>query len=102
MLKLRFGHFDENEPYVVKAPEQGYCLAYESKALQRLNVPKPDRLRFPQLGWLSTEDTLAQEWLSQIGVELEQSRKGGSFISRPVARQLEGSASGESAKDLTT
>jgi Domain of unknown function (DUF3883) len=114
MLKLRFGDFDENEPYVVKAPEQGYCLVYKSKALQRLNVPKPDKLRFPQLGWLSTEDTLAQEWLSQIGLDHERSPKritsarssfsaeGGTLISRPVARQLEGTASGERAEDLTT
>jgi hypothetical protein len=29
VLKLRFGDFDENEPYVVKAPEQGYCLVYK-------------------------------------------------------------------------
>ena len=30
MLELRFGDFDEDEPYVVNALEQGYCLVYNS------------------------------------------------------------------------
>ena len=31
MLKLRFGHFDENEPYVVKAPSKATALPMKAK-----------------------------------------------------------------------
>lgn len=66
-LVSNLGDFDyKNEPYFVNGPEQGYCLAYKSKPLDRLDLPKPENMRFPQLGWLSAEDKLAKLWLSQI------------------------------------
>jgi hypothetical protein len=67
-LRSHFGDFDEHQLYIVNAPEHGYCLAYESQPLQRLNILRSDDLRFPQLGWLPTTNKLAQEWLSQVGV----------------------------------
>ena len=64
MLVTRFGHYDEGTPYAVNAPEMGYCLAYKSDPLERLNIPKPDNFRFPQLGWLKINDEIVAQWLT--------------------------------------
>ena len=66
-LRARFGDFDTTQPYFVKAPEQGYCLAYEVTPLGRLRLPKPDALRFPQHGWLRVDNHIASRWLAQPG-----------------------------------
>lgn len=62
-LVSRFGDFDPAQPYFVNAPEQGYCLAWKIMPLQRVDLPKPDDLRFPQQGWLRVDDEIAQKWL---------------------------------------
>jgi len=50
------------EPYYANGPESGFCLAYRVEALERLSLPKPDDLRFPQNGWLKVTDDIAREW----------------------------------------
>ncbi len=50
------------EPYVVDAPDVGYCLAYRVKPLERTSLAKPEGFRFPHKGWLRVTDGLAQEW----------------------------------------
>jgi 5-methylcytosine-specific restriction endonuclease McrA len=65
-LRSNFGPYDETESYVVNAPEHGFCLAFKSKALRRLNIRKPSRIRFPRLGWCSAEEEIGRNWLSQI------------------------------------
>ncbi|MGB8217521.1 MAG: HNH endonuclease [Candidatus Methanoperedens sp.] len=62
-LKSRFGEFDDKQSYFIKAPSQGFCLAFKVKPLQILNLPKPDGFKFPRQGWLSGEDEIAQKWL---------------------------------------
>jgi len=64
-LKERFGDFDEGQPYYVRAPEQGFCLAWKVDPLQRLNLAKPRGFRFPQQGWLRIDDETAKAWLQQ-------------------------------------
>jgi len=62
-LKDKFGPFDENHPYFLKAPRFGYCLAYAIKPLERLSLPKPNELKFPRLGWLRINSDICQDWL---------------------------------------
>jgi len=64
-LVSRFGNFDPTQPYFVEAPEQGYCLVWKVMPLQRINLPKPDDLRFPRQSWLRVDDEIAIRWLSQ-------------------------------------
>ncbi|MCZ7384178.1 MAG: HNH endonuclease [Candidatus Methanoperedens sp.] len=62
-LKSRFGEFDDKQSYYIKAPSEGFCLAFKVKSLQRLNLPKPNGFKFPQQGWLAGNDKIAQEWV---------------------------------------
>jgi len=64
-LESRFGAFDINQPYFLGAPEQGYCLAWKVMPLERMSLPKPEQLRFPQQGWLHITDEIAETWLLQ-------------------------------------
>jgi hypothetical protein len=64
-LVSRFGDFDTTQPYFVEAPEQGYCLAWRAKPLQRVSLSKPENLQFPQQGWLRIDEKVAIEWLFQ-------------------------------------
>lgn len=65
-LQSRFGTFDHHQPYWVGAPKQGVCLAWKVIPLQRLDLPKPEGLRFPQQGWLRVQDDVVRCWLSQL------------------------------------
>lgn len=56
---------DVSQAYFVRGPVQGYCLAYSVIPLDRLDLPKPDGLRFPELGWLRVDDEIARAWLGQ-------------------------------------
>lgn len=64
-LEARFGPFDTAQSYFVDAAEEGYCLAYKATPLDRLSLPKPDDIRFPQPGWLQVDDDIASSWLGQ-------------------------------------
>jgi hypothetical protein len=65
-FKRRFGVNEPNDPYFVKAKDQGYCLAYQVDSLVRLAVPKPAEFRFPMDGWLRCSDENAAEWLKNL------------------------------------
>jgi hypothetical protein len=65
-LISRFGDFDESQPYFVNAPPEGYCLAYKVMSLLRVNIEKPDNLRFPQEGWRRIDEPMATMWLAQV------------------------------------
>lgn len=58
---------DDSEYFQI-APEQGYGLFFEFRPIMRLNLNKPDDLRFPQKGWLRVSDNIAREWLHQTGL----------------------------------
>ena len=62
-LRNKFGPFDENFPYCLNAPNSGYCLAYAIKPVKRLNLPKPDGLRFPRIGWSPINSYISCNWL---------------------------------------
>jgi len=85
-LASRFGDFDLSQPYFVESPEQGYCLAWKVVPLERVNLPKPDELRFPGQGWLRVDDEIAASWLSQPGlvdnVTLDEIVPNGSLLER--------------------
>lgn len=57
------GDFDEDQPYFVNAPATGFGLAYRTRALARLSLPKPDQLRIPQLGWQPVTNIIRTAWL---------------------------------------
>jgi hypothetical protein len=61
-VRLALAQGDADQPYFVDAPESGFCLSYRVEVLERLSVPKPDGFRFPQIGWLRIDDSLAQRW----------------------------------------
>lgn len=79
-FKLRFRVNGSNDPYFVKAKDQGYCLAYQVDSLVRLAVPKPAEFRFPMDGWLRCSDEKAAGWLR--GLSAPKSGDG------PSAREL--------------
>lgn len=64
-LLSKFGGFDPNQLYFTEAPEQGYCLAYKVKPLERVDLPRPADLQFPRRGWLRVDNRVARDWLSQ-------------------------------------
>ena len=43
--------------------DAGYCLAYRVNPLHSLNIPKPDGLVFPALGWLRVDEQVRKEWV---------------------------------------
>jgi 5-methylcytosine-specific restriction protein A len=55
--------FDMRQPYFQKAPAKGYCVVWKVEPLQKLNLPKPDGVKFPQQGWLRIDDRIAKDWL---------------------------------------
>lgn len=65
-FQAAFGVSDLNDPYLDKAKDQGYCLAYKVDSLVRLNVPKPSDYKFPQGGWLRCTDEDAHDWLKNL------------------------------------
>jgi hypothetical protein len=67
-LEARFGSLDAAQPYFVESAEEGYCLAWEVIALQKMSLHKPDGFRFPQQGWLRVNDDIASGWLKQPGI----------------------------------
>ncbi len=62
-LSSRFEDFDINQSYYVKGPERGYCIAFKVEPLNRISLPKPDAIRFPQLGWLRVNEEISRDWL---------------------------------------
>lgn len=39
-----------------------YCLAYTVEPLEKLDIPKPQSIRFPQQGWLRVDADVAKQW----------------------------------------
>jgi len=61
-----FGYLDESESYYLNSSTSGYCLAYKSRPLQKLNLPKPDRLQVNlRPGWLPVTREIASMWLAK-------------------------------------
>jgi hypothetical protein len=90
-FKRRFGVNESNDPYFVKAKDQGYCLAYQVDSLVRLAVPKPAELRFPMDGWLRCSDDKATDWLRSLSAP--KSADG------PSAREIEKTTTQVAATD---
>ena len=65
----RFDDDPVDDPYYVESSDHGYCLAYKVTPVEQLNLPKPADYKFPQGGWLRSDDADAQIWLSQLPTE---------------------------------
>ncbi len=63
-LEQRFGAFDPSQEYFVRGTDSGFCLAYRVEAIRPLARPKPDHIRFPQLGWLKIETPDIHKWVA--------------------------------------
>jgi hypothetical protein len=66
-LISQFGDFDESQDYFVNGPTQGYCIGFKVKVIEKLSLPKPRGLRFPQQGWLRVDAEIAKTWLTHSG-----------------------------------
>ena len=67
----RFEDDPIDDPYYVEASDHGYCLVYKVTPVEQLNLPKPADYKFPQVGWLRSNDADAQGWLSHLPLENE-------------------------------
>jgi len=80
----------QDSPYFQPAPKRGYGLFFKFRPLKKVSLPKPDKIRFPQKGWLRVNDQIAQEWLRKLPSAektlLDQIVPKGSLIER--LRQL--------------
>ncbi len=65
-LRKHFGDTDLDQPYIRGRPEPGYCLAYRSDPVRRLDLPAPEGFKMPMLGWLRADDTWRNTWAKQI------------------------------------
>ncbi|MCX7608456.1 MAG: hypothetical protein N2049_04465 [Anaerolineales bacterium] len=85
-LEVRFGELDADQSYVLKSPEQGYCLVWRAVPLQKVRLPKPADLRFPAQGWLRVDNDIASRWLNQPEVTdevvLDDLAPSGSLLDR--------------------
>lgn len=55
--RLQLTILEAGQPYYTDAPDAGYCLSYKVEALERVHLPKPDSLRFPQSGWMQVNES---------------------------------------------
>lgn len=55
------GPFDEEQPYFLNAPPEGYCVAWNVDPLEYVNIPRPDDFRFSRTRWMKVED-IAERW----------------------------------------
>lgn len=55
--------------YYETRPNQGYFLGYKVRPLERLSIPKPKGVLFPQLGWLKLDEDGVFEWFNRLPVE---------------------------------
>lgn len=63
-IEDRFGEeVDRRQPYVVGKPKAGFCLAYRISRPTRVDLPKPEGVRFSQLGWERGDRPDIAEWL---------------------------------------
>lgn len=73
--RLQLNDTEIAPPYVVNAPDSGYCLAWQVRPQQALALPKPTDFQFPRNGWLEVDENVATAWLqhSQVidGVTLD-------------------------------
>ena len=60
--KLALSPADASQIYLRNAPVAGFCLSYKVRAVERLSIPKPDEVRFPQQGWLRVDENLRATW----------------------------------------
>ena len=54
---------DREQRYLRGKPDVGYCLAYRVEAVERLDLPKPDEVRFNQQGWERGDRPEIAAWL---------------------------------------
>lgn len=64
-IESNFGNFDRRQPYVLQAPNRGFCLAWKVKVIDKVNIPKPVNFRFPQLGWLKITSEVGIDWFQK-------------------------------------
>ena len=61
-LEQELGKIRKAQRYFVQAPVHGVCLAYKVSPLQKLNISKPKKFRFPHEGWLRLNEQTARLW----------------------------------------
>ena len=77
-------------PYLDKAADHGYCLAFKVDHVRQLRVPKPAGHPFPRDGWLRLDDEAAQEWLLRLRPRLDPDGRSAANLARAVAEAAEG------------
>lgn len=71
-LRAEFDDPSLAHPYLDRAADQGYCLAYRVDQVRRVRVPKPDGYRFPQEGWLRLDEVNApEEWAAYLRTDTD-------------------------------
>lgn len=55
---------DRDQDYLESNPPEGYCLAYAVNTLRRVDLPRPDGVRFNMLGWERGDDPRIASWLA--------------------------------------
>jgi HNH endonuclease len=61
-LTEAYGHVDTTQPYFQLAKPSGYGLAWRCRDCQRLDIPKPHHLTFPQTGWMHRSKADSAGW----------------------------------------
>jgi hypothetical protein len=63
IIEKIFGHLEPSNPYLVRAPENGYVVAYRIADVEEVHLQKPAGLRIPQLGWMRDRNPGFSDWL---------------------------------------
>jgi hypothetical protein len=61
-LETLFQAFDVNQPYFAEAPSEGYCLAWKTDPIERLDIARPDSFQLPMIGWARVDGALKRLW----------------------------------------
>jgi hypothetical protein len=74
---------------LVKAKNQGYCIAYKVDSLLRVYVPKPTDFKFPMDGWLRCSDEHAHDWLKTLSAQTSPDGPAAGELSKASAQFAE-------------
>jgi hypothetical protein len=78
-----------SHPYLDKAADHGYCVAFRVDQVRPMRVPRPDGYRFPQEGWLRCDDEAVQEWVSRFRPRLDPDGRSSAALARTAGLATE-------------
>ena len=63
-LENLFGRpIDRGQEYLTGKPDEGFCVAYQVKALKLVDVARPEDMRFSPTGWERGDRNGIKEWI---------------------------------------